>query len=78
MKKLSIIGGIVLFLIIFSIFDWQVSLFLIPFLVGVVFVVWNALEYSRQMDTFAEEVNDEQEFDVVEKDGLTYVTPRGK
>jgi hypothetical protein len=58
--------------------NWPTFMFMIPFIVVIAFVVWNGIEYSRQMDSFIEETNDEQEFDVVVKDGLTYVTPRSK
>jgi membrane protein implicated in regulation of membrane protease activity len=57
-------------------FDWELLLFLTPFLVLLAFVVWNGLAYSREMDDLAEQYEREQEFTVVEKDGLTYVEPK--
>jgi len=58
--------------------NWPTFMFLIPFFVIVTFIVWNGLNYSREMEEFTDQFNNEQEFDIVEKDGLTYVTPRSK
>jgi hypothetical protein len=57
-------------------FNWPTFMFLTPFLVALVFIVWNGLAYSREMDDLADLYNKEQEFTVVEKDGLTYVEPK--
>jgi hypothetical protein len=59
-------------------FTWTTFMFLTPFLVFIAFIVWNGLAYSGQMEDLAEQYNKEQEFTVVEKDGLTYVEPVSK
>ena len=70
--------AIIITMALLVLLNWPTFMFMIPFIVVIAFVVWNGIEYSRQMDSFIEETNDEQEFDVVVKDGLTYVTPRSK
>ena len=58
--------------------NWPTFMFMIPLIVAVILVVWSGLEYTSQMEEFAEEVNEEQEFMIIEKDGLPYVVLRSK
>jgi hypothetical protein len=46
-------------------------LILIPVLTGIVWIIYNALIYNREMEEMAEEAA--PEFSIVEKDELQYV-----
>jgi len=78
MKKVIVGCGIVYLGCILAAFDWQTSLFLIPFFVGIVWIIYNAFVYHAQMEEFAEQVVEEQEFTVVEKDELQYVVVKSR
>lgn len=58
--------------------DWHILMFAIPFLVGLFWVVWNTLEYSAQMEEMAEQVGEEWNWEIVEKDHLTYIKPKSR
>lgn len=75
--KTFVIGLLSLFYVaVLYRYDWNFVLFFIPFLVGTMYVVWNALIYSAQMEEMAEETLREHGFVLVEKDGLTYIEMR--
>ena len=73
-----ILSAIIYTSAVVTFFTWTTFMFLTPFLVFIAFIVWNGLAYSGQMEDLAEQYNKEQEFTVVEKDGLTYVEPVSK
>jgi hypothetical protein len=73
MKKIVIALGIVYLGCVLAAFDWKLSLFLLPFAVGIVWVVYSAVIYHSQMEELVEQVADEQEFIIVEKDELDYI-----
>jgi hypothetical protein len=41
-------------------------------------VIYSAIVYKAQMDELIDQVNEDQEFEVIEKDGCGYVVPKAK
>jgi hypothetical protein len=62
---MAAIVGVVIF------FKMSTMLILIPVLTGIVWIIYNALIYNREMEEMAEEAA--PEFSIVEKDELQYV-----
>ena len=48
-------------------------IFIIPFVVGVVWIMYRAIKYEEEMSGIIDQTR--REFDVVEKDGFPYVVP---
>ena len=48
-------------------------IFVIPFIVGVAWVIHRAIKYEEEMSGIIDQTR--REFDVIEKDGFPYVVP---
>ncbi len=78
MKKLIVVCVVLYSAYALAILDWRIALFFIPFFVLFVWVIYSAIVYKAQMDELIDQVNEDQEFEVIEKDGCGYVVPKAK